>query len=140
MIERVMFFLLKNLDEVILAMETSTEVRKPSMSQKPPSYATGGKYGFSDKVIESSSFISRMFFFHDSLVSLQVIDGVTLRVNSVVINFKSPAFEASLQLSRILLESCSPTWQPSELRFSRLKDTDQGFILLFKVCSQNIND
>ena len=57
-----MFFLLKNLDEVILAMETSTEVRKPSMSQKPPSYATGGKYGFSDKVIESSSFVSRMFF------------------------------------------------------------------------------
>ena len=68
-----------------------------------------------------------------------MIDGVTLRVNSVVINFKSPAFEASLQLSRILLESCSPSWQPAELRFSRLKDIDQGFILLFKVCSQNIN-
>ena len=63
MIERIMFLLLKNLDEVILAMETSTDVRKPSMSQKPPSYATGGKYGFSDKVIESALFVSRMSFF-----------------------------------------------------------------------------
>lgn len=38
-----------------------------------------------------------------------------------------------IQFSRILLESSSPTWNSSDLRFSRLKDYDLGLILLFKV-------
>ena len=41
----------QNLDEVHVAMETCSELRKPGTSQRP-SYATGGKYGFSDKVID----------------------------------------------------------------------------------------
>ncbi|KZS06933.1 UHRF1-binding protein 1 [Daphnia magna] len=99
-----------SLDEVHVSMGTCSELRQPSTNLKPPTYATGWKYGFSDKVV----------------------DGVTVSVNSLVINFKSPAFEASLQFSRILLESASPTWQHGDLRFSRLKDTDSGLILLFK--------
>lgn len=39
-------------------------------------YRSGGKYGFSDRVI----------------------DGMTVVVNSVVINFSSPAFQASFQV------------------------------------------
>ncbi|XP_046446271.1 UHRF1-binding protein 1-like isoform X3 [Daphnia pulex] len=99
-----------SLDEVHVSMGTCSELRQPSANLKPPTYAAGWKYGFSDKVV----------------------DGVTLSVNSLIINFKSPAFEASLQFSRILLESASPTWQHGDLRFSRLKDTDLGLILLFK--------
>ena len=113
-----------------------TDFRKPTMNSKHPQ-ATGGKYGFIHKVI----------------------DGLTLRVNALIITFKSPAFQASLQvcsifissgnyppmikflvfsfiqLSRILLESCTPNWQPADSRFSRLKDPELGFILVFKVSS-----
>lgn len=60
-------------------MGTCSELRQPSASLKPPSYAAGWKYGFSDKVV----------------------DGVTVSVNSLIINFKSLAFEASLQVSYI---------------------------------------
>jgi hypothetical protein len=58
-------------------MGTCSELRQPSANLKPPTSATGWKYGFSDKVV----------------------DGVTVSVNSLIINFKSPAFEASLQVS-----------------------------------------
>lgn len=61
-------------------MGTCTELRQASPNLKPPTYATGWKYGFSDKVV----------------------DGVTVSVNSLIINFKSPAFEASLQVRTIL--------------------------------------
>ena len=60
-----------------MSMGTCAELRQPSTNLKPPTYATGGRYGFSDKVV----------------------DGVTVSINSLIINFKSPAFEASLQVS-----------------------------------------
>ena len=56
-------------------MGTCAELRQPSSTNPRPAYATG-KYGFSDKVV----------------------DGVTVSVNSLIVNFKSPAFEASLQV------------------------------------------
>lgn len=61
-------------------MGTCSELRQPTTNLKPPTYATGWKYGFSDKVV----------------------DGVTVSVNSLVINFKSPAFEASLQVCSLV--------------------------------------
>jgi len=100
-----------NLDEVHVSMGTCSELREQTTSKSLSSYAmSGSKYGFSEKII----------------------DGVTVKVNALIINFKNPAFEASLQFSRILLESSSPTWSPSDLRFTRLKDVETGFILLFK--------
>lgn len=38
----------------------------------------------------------------------------------------------SLQISRILVESKSTSWQRSDLRMTRLKDSDKGQILIFK--------
>jgi len=56
-------------------MGTCSELRE--QTTKASSYAmTGSKYGFSEKII----------------------DGVTVKVNSLIISFKSPAFEASLQV------------------------------------------
>ncbi|XP_076064331.1 bridge-like lipid transfer protein family member 3B isoform X3 [Oratosquilla oratoria] len=98
------------LDEVILEMETCSELRPMSGHTTLPSYTSGGKYGFSDKVI----------------------DGMTVTVNSVIIMFKSHAFHASFQLSRIVLDSKSPTWQGADLRMTRLKDPDRGELLIFK--------
>ena len=39
------------------------------------------------------------------------------------------------QMSRIVLESKSPTWQKSDLRMTRVKDTDRGELLIFKELS-----
>lgn len=58
-------------------MGTCSVLRQPASNLKPQAgYVAGGKYGFSDKVV----------------------DGVTVSVNSLIVNFKSPAFEASLQV------------------------------------------
>ena len=36
------------------------------------------------------------------------------------------------QVSRIVLESKSPSWQRSDLRMTRLRDPDRGEVLIFK--------
>ncbi|GIY13416.1 hypothetical protein CDAR_458081, partial [Caerostris darwini] len=64
-----------SLDEVIVEMKTCEDLRPPTPMSNETSYKSGGKYGFSDRVI----------------------DGMTVVVNSVVINFNSPAFQASFQ-------------------------------------------
>ena len=38
-------------------------------------------------------------------------------------------------MSRIVLESKSPTWQKTDLRMTRIKDTDKGEVLNFKEIS-----
>ncbi|XP_054714302.1 LOW QUALITY PROTEIN: bridge-like lipid transfer protein family member 3B [Uloborus diversus] len=99
-----------SLDEVIVEIETCEDLRPPTPMSSEASYKSGGKYGFSDRVI----------------------DGMTVVVNSVVINFNSPAFQASFQLSRVVLESYCPFFKKKDLRLSRIKDADRGEVLLFK--------
>ncbi|XP_035227053.1 UHRF1-binding protein 1-like [Stegodyphus dumicola] len=91
-------------------METCEDLRPPTPMTNEASYKSGGKYGFSDRVI----------------------DGMTVVVNSVVINFISPASQASFQLSRVVLESYCPLFKKKDLRLSRIKDADRSEVLLFK--------
>ncbi|XP_063865478.1 bridge-like lipid transfer protein family member 3B isoform X1 [Scylla paramamosain] len=103
-----------SLDEVQVEMETCSELRShQSGSSVLPSYGSGGRYGFADKVI----------------------DGMTVTVNSVLITFRSHAFHATFQLSRIVLDSKNPLWQKADLRQTRLKDVDRGELLIFKELS-----
>jgi hypothetical protein len=104
-----------SLDEVRVEVETCEDLRTMTGNQKgmAASYASGGAYGFADKVL----------------------DGITLTVNSVILTLKSHAFIASFQMSRIVLESKSPTWQKVDLRMTRVKDTDRGELLIFKELS-----
>ncbi|XP_071525078.1 bridge-like lipid transfer protein family member 3B isoform X2 [Panulirus ornatus] len=105
--------ILVSLDEVQVDMETCSELRSQASSSVLPSYSSGGRYGFSDKVI----------------------DGMTVTVNSVLITFRSHAFHATFQLSRIVLDSKNPIWQKGDLRTTRLKDVDRGELLIFKELS-----
>ncbi|XP_069995587.1 bridge-like lipid transfer protein family member 3B isoform X1 [Penaeus vannamei] len=105
--------ILVSLDEVQVEMETCTDLRSQTSSSVLPSYSSGGRYGFADKVI----------------------DGMTVTVNSVLITFCSPAFHASFQLSRIMLDSKNPNWQKADLRMTRLKEPDKGELLIFKELS-----
>lgn len=96
------------LDEVLVEVETCEELRPLPASK--PSYSSGGKYGFSDRVV----------------------DGMKVVVNTVIVNFQSAAFQASFQLSRVVLDSRTPRWEPGDLRLCRIKSQDQGEILLFR--------
>ena len=100
--------------QVRVEVETCEDLRPINANASKAGLPTSGSaYGFSDKVV----------------------DGITLTVNSVILTLKSRAFIASFQMSRIVLESKSPTWQKSDLRMTRVKDTDRGELLIFKELS-----
>ncbi|XP_076289522.1 bridge-like lipid transfer protein family member 3B isoform X1 [Lasioglossum baleicum] len=99
-----------SLDEVHIEVETCEDLRDLSSMQGLSSYTGPTKYSFIHKVI----------------------DGITVAVNTVSVTFKSPAFIASVQMNRIVVESKSPTWQRCDLRTTRLKDSDRGQLLIFK--------
>lgn len=56
-------------------------------------------------------------------------------MNNVNVKFISPAFTASIQMSRIRVESKTPKWLLGDLRVTRLKDPMRGLILIFKELS-----
>ncbi|KAJ8675797.1 hypothetical protein QAD02_011583 [Eretmocerus hayati] len=98
------------LDEVHIEVETCEDLRDMTSPQGLSSYTGPTKYSLIHKII----------------------DGITVTVNTVAIIFKSPAFVAKVQMSRILVESKSPTWQRCDLRTTRVKDPDRGQLLIFK--------
>jgi hypothetical protein len=107
-----------SLDEVNVSVETCEVARSgvgtPTAGSGPQTLPMAmGKYSFIHKII----------------------DGITIVVNTVNINFKSPAFVASVQMSRIRVESKTPKWVNAELRYTRLKDPTKGLILIFKELS-----
>ncbi|XP_034239731.1 UHRF1-binding protein 1-like isoform X2 [Thrips palmi] len=97
------------LDEVQIEVETCEDLRSMSV-QDGLSSMGGGRYSFIHKVI----------------------DGMTVAVNTVLVTFRSPAFVASLQISRIMVESKSPQWQRADLRCTRIKEPEKGQLLIFK--------
>ncbi|XP_076231903.1 bridge-like lipid transfer protein family member 3B isoform X2 [Calliopsis andreniformis] len=99
-----------SLDEVHIEVETCEDLRDLSSSQGLSSYTGPTKYSFIHKVI----------------------DGITVTVNTVSVTFKSPAFIASVQMNRIVVESKSANWQRCDLRTTRLKDPERGQLLIFK--------
>lgn len=99
-----------SLDEVHIEVETCEDLRDLSSPQGLSSYTGPAKYSFIQKVI----------------------DGITVTVNTVSVTFKSPAFIASVQMNRIIVESKSATWQRCDLRTTRVKDPDRGQLLIFK--------
>lgn len=106
------------LDEVNVSVETCEIMRSGSDT---PTAGSG---------IQSLSVpMGKYSFIH------KVIDGITIIVNNVNIQFKSPAFVASVQMSRIRVESKTPKWISAELKYTRLKDPIRGLILIFKELS-----
>ncbi|XP_035917615.1 UHRF1-binding protein 1-like isoform X2 [Anopheles stephensi] len=102
------------LDEVNITIETCEIARSGTPTAGLSSLAVPqGKYSFIHKVI----------------------DGITIVVNTVNVNLKSPAFTASVQMSRIRVESRTPKWLLGDLRVTRLKDPTRGMILIFKELS-----
>ncbi|XP_055588824.1 bridge-like lipid transfer protein family member 3B isoform X2 [Uranotaenia lowii] len=102
------------LDEVNITIETCETARSGTPTTGFSSLAVPqGKYSYIHKII----------------------DGITIVVNTVNVNLKSPAFTASVQMSRIRVESRTPKWLLGDLRVTRLKDPTRGLILIFKELS-----
>jgi len=103
-----------SLDEIRVKIETCEDLRGEGggsgvvMPQQPV-----GNYGFTQKVV----------------------DGISMSVNLVHVTLTSLAFTASFQMSRIVVESKSPSWQKASLTHTRLKDLERGEVLVFKELS-----
>ncbi|KAL4224791.1 UHRF1 (ICBP90) binding protein 1-like [Mactra antiquata] len=98
------------LDEVVLEIETCPDLRPPNNSTESE-HKSEGSYGFVDKVV----------------------DGIYVHINSVNVQFVSDKFHASLQLSRVTVQSLSPLWSTvSDLRHTRIKNEATNEILIFK--------
>ncbi|XP_053616244.1 bridge-like lipid transfer protein family member 3B [Plodia interpunctella] len=98
-----------NLDEVHIALEVCAEPRvvNPMAAGDAP---IPGKYSYIHKVI----------------------DGISVAVNQVQIDFNCDAFTSSVQISRVTVESRTPDGRKGDLRLTRLKSPDTGQLLIFK--------
>lgn len=102
-------FILQYLDEVHVDMQTCEKLRPQNTT---PAYQIAqGRYGLTESIV----------------------DGMTVSINSVIVNFLSPTFHASIQISRILVDSVTPLWARAEdLRQTRLKDEARTQVIIFK--------
>ncbi|CAB3225319.1 unnamed protein product [Arctia plantaginis] len=98
-----------NLDEVHIALEVCQEPRvmNPNAAGALP---VPGKYSYIHKVI----------------------DGISVAVNHVQIDFSCEAFTSSVQISRVTVESRTPEGRKGDLRLTRIKSPDTGQLLIFK--------
>ncbi|XP_045539579.1 UHRF1-binding protein 1-like [Papilio machaon] len=101
--------ILLNLDEVHIALEVCTEPRvmNPGAAGAMP---VPGKYSYIHKVI----------------------DGISVAVNQVQVDFNCDAFTSSVQISRVTVESRTPEGRKGDLRLTRIKSPDTGQLLIFK--------
>lgn len=54
-------------------------------------------------------------------------------INTLLVSFTSLGFKASVNISRIIVQSTTPDWQPTgNLRNTRIKDEVKGEVLTFK--------
>uniref|UniRef100_A0A8C5V5I0 Bridge-like lipid transfer protein family member 3A n=1 Tax=Microcebus murinus TaxID=30608 RepID=A0A8C5V5I0_MICMU len=98
------------LDKVEVEMKTCEDPRPPN-GQSPIALASGqSEYGFAEKVVE----------------------GMFIIVNSITIKIHSKAFHASFELWQLQGYSVNPSWQQSDLRFTRITDPHRGEVLTFK--------
>ncbi|XP_052744616.1 UHRF1-binding protein 1-like isoform X3 [Bicyclus anynana] len=98
-----------NLDEVSIALEVCEEPRTVNASAAS-AMPIPGKYSYIHKVI----------------------DGISVAVNQVQIDFKCDAFTSSVQISRVTVESRTPDGRKGDLRLTRIKSPDTGQLLIFK--------
>ncbi|XP_068125504.1 bridge-like lipid transfer protein family member 3A [Hyperolius riggenbachi] len=98
------------LDKVEIEMKTCEDPRPPN-GPSPIALAAGqSEYGFAEKVVE----------------------GMFLDIGCVSIKIQSHTFRASVQLWQLQGYSVSPSWQQSDLRFTRLTHPERGEVLTFK--------
>ncbi|XP_029012397.1 bridge-like lipid transfer protein family member 3A isoform X2 [Betta splendens] len=98
------------LDKVEVEMRTCEEPRPPNGPSPIAITAGQSEYGFAEKVVE----------------------GMSVRINSITIKVQARAFHASFELWQLQGNSLNPKWQQSDLRYTRVTDPKRGEVLTFK--------
>ncbi|KAF0035760.1 hypothetical protein F2P81_011072 [Scophthalmus maximus] len=98
------------LDKVEVEMRTCEEPRPPNGPSPIAITAGQSEYGFAEKVVE----------------------GMSVRINSITIKVHAQAFHASFELWQLQGNSLDPKWQRSDLRYTRVTDPKRGEVLTFK--------
>ncbi|XP_069383521.1 bridge-like lipid transfer protein family member 3A isoform X1 [Paralichthys olivaceus] len=98
------------LDKVEVEMRTCEEPRPPNGPSPIAITAGQSEYGFAEKVVE----------------------GMSVRINSITIKVQAQAFHASFELWQLQGNSLNPKWQRSDLRYTRITDPKRGEVLTFK--------
>ncbi|XP_013888456.1 UHRF1-binding protein 1 [Austrofundulus limnaeus] len=98
------------LDKVEVEMRTCEEPRPPNGPSPIAITASQSEYGFAEKVVE----------------------GMSVRINSITIKVQARAFHASFELWQLQGNSLNPKWQRSDLRYTRITDPKRGEVLTFK--------
>ncbi|XP_061699850.1 bridge-like lipid transfer protein family member 3A [Syngnathoides biaculeatus] len=98
------------LDKVEVEMRTCEEPRPPNGPSPIAITAGQSEYGFAEKVVE----------------------GMSVRINSITIKVQAQAFHASFELWQLQGNSLNPKWQHGDLRSTRITDPTRGEVLTFK--------
>ncbi|XP_061545936.1 bridge-like lipid transfer protein family member 3A [Phycodurus eques] len=98
------------LDKVEVEMRTCEEPRPPNGPSPIAITAGQSEYGFAEKVVE----------------------GMSVRINSITIKVQARAFHASFELWQLQGNSLNPKWQHGDLRSTRITDPKRGEVLTFK--------
>ncbi|XP_068183786.1 bridge-like lipid transfer protein family member 3A isoform X2 [Antennarius striatus] len=98
------------LDKVEVEMRTCEEPRPPNGPSPIAITAGQSEYGFAEKVVE----------------------GMSVRINTITIQVHARAFHASFELWQLQGNSLNPQWQRSDLRNTRVSDPQRGEVLTFK--------
>ncbi|XP_037335092.2 bridge-like lipid transfer protein family member 3A [Pungitius pungitius] len=98
------------LDKVEVEMRTCEEPRPPNGPSPIAITAGQSEYGFAEKVVE----------------------GMSVRINTITIKVQARAFRASFELWQLQGNSLNPKWQHSDLRYTRVTDPKRGEVLTFK--------
>lgn len=56
----------------------------------------------------------------------KVVEGMSVRINSITIKVQAKAFHASFELWQLQGNSLNPKWQRSDLRYTRITDPKRG--------------
>lgn len=59
----------------------------------------------------------------------KVVEGMSVRINSITIKVQAKAFHASFELWQLQGNSLNPKWQRSDLRYTRITDPKRGEVL-----------
>ncbi|XP_053706359.1 bridge-like lipid transfer protein family member 3A [Synchiropus splendidus] len=98
------------LDKVEVEMRTCEEPRPPNGPSPIAITAGQSEYGFAEKVVE----------------------GMSVRINTITIKVQARAFHASFELWQLQGNSLNPKWQRTDLRYTRVTDPKRGEVLTFK--------
>jgi len=64
----------------------------------------------------------------------KVVEGMSVRINSITIKVQARAFHASFELWQLQGNSLNPKWQRSDLRYTRITDPKRGEVQCSATC------